>query len=375
MTEDQNKLKEQLAIKDGQVKDLQKKLQVLKTAVLEEMKKTKSLEATNANMKSQLSQLEQIINEKEKEIIKLNTETLEMQNALSLERNNKNNSSVTNIIGNIFQKEGDPLSQIEIKKLQQQIADLKAEKEKGEKAYSEYKEKTQKQIGEDEQTIKKLQAELLLKEKTLDEANKQLADDNKRLEIMANSLKEYDTDKVRLYSQMSTTDEENEKIKNENTALKKEISDKNELMTEWKEKVKKFTEENLLLTRSLEKIKWAFLTERSLIKRYMCEKGESSIKCELSFGRTEDDEYVMLYKEEKKNQQDIYKLEDIEYIKGINDGKKLPNGFSKVEISILRSGNSDKLQVQGNDEVMQEMIKTYQEYFNIAMKMKNDFNF
>ena len=137
-------------------KELMVKFQAVKNGLIEERKKTSELERKHTQMKSQLTQLESVIEEKEKEIIKLTKESLDIQNALSLERNkNTNKGSGLSIIGNIFQKEStDPLSEIEIKKLQKINSELKAENETIKKDFEEYKnqnikinEEKDKQIG------------------------------------------------------------------------------------------------------------------------------------------------------------------------------------------------------------------------------------
>ena len=68
-------------------KELMVKFQAVKNGLIEERKKTSELERKHTQMKSQLTQLESVIEEKEKEIIKLTKESLDIQNALSLERN------------------------------------------------------------------------------------------------------------------------------------------------------------------------------------------------------------------------------------------------------------------------------------------------
>ena len=76
--------KELLAKEALIIKDLQKKLYILKNALIEEKKKTTSLEQLSSEMKSQIKQLEDEIIKKDEEIIKLNKEIMDFQNSISL---------------------------------------------------------------------------------------------------------------------------------------------------------------------------------------------------------------------------------------------------------------------------------------------------
>ena len=105
--------KELLAKEALIIKDLQKKLYILKNALIEEKKKTTSLEQLSSEMKSQIKQLEDEIIKKDEEIIKLNKEIMDFQNSISLgksklvEEENKDKkmmSNMTNIIENVFNK-------------------------------------------------------------------------------------------------------------------------------------------------------------------------------------------------------------------------------------------------------------------------------
>jgi late competence protein required for DNA uptake (superfamily II DNA/RNA helicase) len=80
---DQN-AKELLAKEALIIKYLQKKLYIIKNALIEEKKKTTSLEQLSSEMKSQIKQLEEEIIHKDEEIIKLNKEIMDFQNSISL---------------------------------------------------------------------------------------------------------------------------------------------------------------------------------------------------------------------------------------------------------------------------------------------------
>ena len=99
--------KELLAKEALIIKDLQKKLYILKNALIEEKKKTSSLEQLSNEMKSQIKQLEEEIINKDKEIIKLNKEIMDFQNSISLGKSKlveEDKKTKSNIIENVIKK-------------------------------------------------------------------------------------------------------------------------------------------------------------------------------------------------------------------------------------------------------------------------------
>ena len=105
------KSKELLAKEAIIIKDLQKKVIILKNALIEEKKKTTELEQVSTAMKSQIKQLENEICLKEEEIVKLNKQIMDVQNSISLgkskvedEIKEKDKKTVSNIIGNVINK-------------------------------------------------------------------------------------------------------------------------------------------------------------------------------------------------------------------------------------------------------------------------------
>ena len=102
--------KELLAKEALIIKDLQKKLYILKNALIEEKKKTTSLEQLSSEMKSQIKQLEEEIIHKDEEIIKLNKEIMDFQNSISLgkskivEEESKDKKMMSNILENVINK-------------------------------------------------------------------------------------------------------------------------------------------------------------------------------------------------------------------------------------------------------------------------------
>ena len=338
----QNQADEKLQREAVIIKDLQMKLQVLKNALIEERKKTTLLESSNTQMKSQLSQLEVVINEKEKEIIKLTIESLDIQNALSLERNKSMSKSsglsVNNIIGNIFQKDTvDPIREIEIKKLEKINGELKAENELIKKEFNDFKSNSFKTNEEKSKIIQELQEKLSKNENIISEKNKTLAEYSIRLENMAESLKEFDKEKTKFTSEFQTMKKLKDDLEKQKQCLEKEMKLKDLTLKEWQEKVKKFEEENLLLANKATTYKYALAESNAVIQKFKCEKvGNPNVKCELTFGPTEDNEYVILYQEEKSKEERI-KIEDVEYIKSLN--QRTRNKFNEVydiaDISIL----------------------------------------
>ena len=358
-------------------KELMVKFQAVKNGLIEERKKTSELERKHTQMKSQLTQLESVIEEKEKEIIKLTKESLDIQNALSLERNkNTNKGSGLSIIGNIFQKEStDPLSEIEIKKLQKINSELKAENETIKKDFEEYKNQNIKINEEKDKQIQELKASISKTEVIINEKNKQLADDSKRIEILSQSIKEFDIEKAKFTTEFDKVNQVNNDLQKQKKFMEKELQVKNETLKEWQERVKKFEQENLDLSLKATQYKFALAESNVVIQKFKCEKiGNPNTTCEITFGPTEDSEYVMLYAEEKSKEERI-KIEDVEYIKLTNQVTRGKQNelYSIADISILKNGTCLKFQLQATEELLTKLIQTYKDFLNVALKVKNNF--
>ena len=133
---DQN-TKELLAKEALIIKDLQKKLYIIKNALIEEKKKTTSLEQLSNEMKSQIKQLEEEIIHKDEEIIKLNKEIMDFQNSISLgksklveEEIKEKKKTNLNIIENVINKTKSLTSSDKNEIPNEVVLELENEKEK-----------------------------------------------------------------------------------------------------------------------------------------------------------------------------------------------------------------------------------------------------
>lgn len=318
------------------LKDLQLKLKLVSNALIEERKKSSSFEKQNNELKSQVAELERILNDKENDIIRLTKENLEIQNAMSL----KNSGATDNvsIIGKVFQKNtADPVNEIKIKKLQEEIAQLQEQKEKIATELNDFKVDAENSIKEKTKVIIELTEE---KNKFLNEIsqkNKVLSENYQRIEIMSKSLADFDSIKEKLNDQLNETTKARDDLSAKLAETEKQLNEKTLLYNQTYEKLKQSTQEGLLLGSKITQYKFDLLQNSTkTVYKFKCEKkaaqGEN-IKCIIYFGQTEDDEYVMMYKEGKNDERTI-RIEDVEYLKIVGD-KKTDKQENQVEISIL----------------------------------------
>ena len=132
MTEQEQKNQDILK-KDAIIKDIQSKLVLLRNALIEERKKANDLDEKNKQFTNQVNKLEKIIISKETEITNLTRDMLDLQEAISFEKSKNVDGSVKNVfksMSHIFQKEGNAITEVENKKLQTTINDLKDENER-----------------------------------------------------------------------------------------------------------------------------------------------------------------------------------------------------------------------------------------------------
>jgi chromosome segregation ATPase len=326
----------------SKIKDLSVKIQVLKNALIEERKKTTLLETKNENLKSQLKELESVVSEKEKKLLQLTQESLDIQNALSLQRNiksNSNTSSVGSLIGNIFQKESqNPLLEIEVKKLQKTNNELSIQNDSLTKELSSLKETLNKIQKENETQIQELLNKIEQKDKIIEMKTKQLSENAEQLEFYTNNLKLFYSAKSKFEVEIK---EAEDKIKNLNEELSvktTEIQNQKEMLDKLKKNYEKEVHENSQLLFKDRKIKQALIDSTIVIHEFFCEKpGKPNCKCIITIGPTEDNEYVMIYQEDKREER--YKIENIEYIIILDDISKgqYNTNMRKIEISILVS--------------------------------------
>jgi len=185
------------------IADLKMRLKILKDGVIDERKKNSELAKEIEKLKEIITQQENLLIEKEKEIRSITNDKLTLISKLSFEMNKSENPSqqgkFSHLISGIFNKKDEPKSfENELANLQKLNEDLKSEnlefkKKIEEQANSVEITKTEYQnfIGIQIEEIKKLKNQI-------DEKNKNIEEKKKKMEIFTETLKYYDIEKVRL---------------------------------------------------------------------------------------------------------------------------------------------------------------------------------
>ena len=269
--------KELLAKEALIIKDLQKKLYIIKNALIEEKKKTTSLEQLSSEMKSQIKQLEEEIIHKDEEIIKLNKEIMDFQNSISLgkskivEEESKDKKMMSNILENVINKTkvltnlsnnndipNEVVLELEIKKLKKKNDEMEKElyiiKNKSFQEKNTFVELNIK----NEKLIQNLKENLNAKEIAINLKNKELNENQQRLEMLLNNNKIWDLEKGKFNTELKA-------VQDKVVSLEKEIKSKDELMLKLQNDNKIMTDQNKELYIKIKNLK----KELSNSKTYM----------------------------------------------------------------------------------------------------------
>ena len=373
---DQN-TKELLAKEALIIKDLQKKLYIIKNALIEEKKKTTSLEQLSNEMKSQIKQLEEEIIHKDEEIIKLNKEIMDFQNSISLgksklveEEIKEKKKTNLNIIENVINKTkiltssdkneipNEVVLELENKKLKKKNEELETELNSIKKKFLEEKNDLVNINIENEKKLKELNESVKSKELAIYIKNKELNENQQRIEMLLNNNKIWDLEKGKFNAELKSTQEKLEE-------LEKKLKNKDEMLSKWQNDLKKYSQENLELYIKIKNLNHELKNNKKVLKKFRCElvNQPENIPCEISFGPTGENKYVMLLQMKEDELIEI-KLIDVEYIR-INRQK------NALDVSILHNEKFKKFSIAHNDlEVLNLLREAYDDYFNIAMKMQ-----
>lgn len=326
-----------------EIKTYQLKLQVLKNALLEERKKNQLFEAENTQLKTQIATLEGIINDKEKENINISKEMYDLRTALDIELSRKegktNDFRVSNVFGNIFQKDSkeevQPINDEDKQKIIQLTKtnkELESENEFFKKQFEAMKIESENIQTHYQTRIEELIAQMNQNEFMMEEKNNQLSEDMQRIEVMSSSLKVYETEKHNFDSQLKNANDEIKKLEKQIVELRLQLSSKLEQLTNWQIDVKKYSQENFELCNKVKQLKMAMADASIVIQKFKCEKVGliSNTKIDITFGLTEDNEYVLLIQDEKKQKSTI-NIETMEYMRRNDTDKK------KIDVSVLVS--------------------------------------
>ena len=377
------KSKELLAKEAMIIKDLQKKLLILKNALIEEKKKTTQLEQLSTEMKSQIKQLEDEIILKDEEIIKLNKEIMDVQNSISLgkskvedEIKEKDKKTVSNILGNVLNKTksltssssteknipNEVLLEIENKQLKKKNEEIQEELNNTKNKYNEEKTSLVNINLNSEKIIKELHEALRAKEESICSKNKQLNENQQRIEMLLNNNKIWDLEKGKFNAELKSTQEKVDE-------LEKKIKDKDAILLKWQNDIKKYSQENLELFIKVKNLSHELANSKRILKKFRCElvNQPTNIPCEISFGPTGENKYVMLLQMNEDELIEI-KLIDVEYIR-MNRQK------NALDVSILHNEKFKKFSIVHKDsEILNLLKEAYEDYFNIAMRMNVGLN-
>ena len=367
--------KELLAKEALIIKDLQKKLYIIKNALIEEKKKTTSLEQLSSEMKSQIKQLEEEIIHKDEEIIKLNKEIMDFQNSISLgkskivEEESKDKKMMSNILENVINKTkvltnlsnnndipNEDVLELEIKKLKKKNDEMEKElyiiKNKSFQEKNTFVELNIK----NEKLIQNLKENLNAKEIAINLKNKELNENQQRLEMLLNNNKIWDLEKGKFNTELKA-------VQDKVVSLEKEIKSKDELMLKLQNDNKIMTDQNKELYIKIKNLKKELSNSKTYMKKFKCEiqNQPENYKAEISFGPKDDGEYVMLL-QIKEDELIPIKLADVEYI-------RMNKRQNALDVSVLHNEKFKKFCFTHKDENVLNCIKSvYDDYFQIAMK-------
>lgn len=373
---DQN-TKELLAKEALIIKDLQKKLYIIKNALIEEKKKTTSLEQLSSEMKSQIKQLEEEIIHKDEEIIKLNKEIMDFQNSISLgksklveEEIKEKKKTNLNIIENVINKTksltssdkneipNEVVLELENKKLKKKNEELETELNSIKKKFLEEKNDLVNINIENEKKLKELNESVKSKELAIYIKNKELNENQQRIEMLLNNNKIWDLEKGKFNTELKATQD---KL----NLLETELKNKEEIMQKLKNDYKKCSQQNMELYLKIKHLNSELSSSKTYMKKFKCEiqNQPENYKAEISFGPTGDGDYVMVL-QIKEDELIPIKLTDVEYIK-----KNKQN--DALDVSVLHNEYLKKFCFIHKDENVLNSIKNaYDEYFKIAMRMQ-----
>ena len=328
-------------------------------------------------MKSQIKQLEEEIIHKDEEIIKLNKEIMDFQNSISLgksklveEEIKEKKKTNLNIIENVINKTkiltssdkneipNEVVLELENKKLKKKNEELETELNSIKKKFLEEKNDLVNINIENEKKLKELNESVKSKELAIYIKNKELNENQQRIEMLLNNNKIWDLEKGKFNTELKATQD---KL----NLLETELKNKEEIMQKLKNDYKQCSEQNMELYLKIKHLNSELSSSKTYMKKFKCEiqNQPENYKAEISFGPTGDGDYVMVL-QIKEDELIPIKLTDVEYIK-----KNKQN--DALDVSVLHNEYLKKFCFIHKDENVLNSIKNaYDEYFKIAMRMQ-----
>ena len=378
-------------LKDPFVKDLLVKIDILKNGIIKERSSnselTSKLLKSEEELVSKTSQIKALIQDKidlEKQVRELQTQLQQQQQKkrffdlfnLNLNSNNEKTKPQNDISKNddIFE---DPksveaistMANAEIRKLHEQISQLKFENETYLQKMNVALEQTENVKVEFKNEIKGY----LEKIKSLEEETKRLEEEKGELQdrinltssISTQTLKETEHFKGLLYDykkgkedailQLNSYEEKYKKLLGENDLYKKENA--------------KYKENSVKMAQKLAELKSLYIKVnlRNQMFHVKMEGFLYSEEFDIIFGKGEDGNYVMSI--DKKDGMEVINIQDVESINRVN------NYNNKVEIIYMNKGKKNAISVSVPELVVDQFIETYKIFYFESMKNQNELYF
>ncbi len=378
-------------LKDPFVKDLLVKIDILKNGIIKERSSnselTSKLLKSEEELVSKTSQIKALIQDKidlEKQVRELQTQLQQQQQKkrffdlfnLNLNSNNEKTKPQNDISKNddIFE---DPksveaistMANAEIRKLHEQISQLKFENETYLQKMNVALEQTENVKVEFKNEIKGY----LEKIKSLEEETKRLEEEKGELQdrinltssISTQTLKETEHFKGLLYDykkgkedailQLNSYEEKYKKLLGENELYKKENA--------------KYKENSVKMAQKLAELKSLYIKVnlRNQMFHVKMEGFLYSEEFDIIFGKGEDGNYVMSI--DKKDGMEVINIQDVESINRVN------NYNNKVEIIYMNKGKKNVMSVSVPELVVDQFIETYKIFYFESMKNQNELYF
>lgn len=322
------------------INTLQLKIQILANAVKDERSKNSDLENQVKNLKTTSAHYEKILIEKEDMIVLLTREKYEFQTKYEKEKQmNENlsvNNSFTNFIGNIFnrresQSDNNGTNDSEFRKLLKENVDLAHDYELLKKRYEETTQDFSRCKTEYQNIINSQIEKIKRLDNILQERNLSLDEAQKKLQIMFETHKKYDVEKTKYESSLNELKKDNKLREEKIIELLHKLEDKENLIHSYRESLQRHEIESAELAKKLAELKNAIIESNLVITSFSGERVGLFFNdnIELTFGRTEDNEYVMIIK--GKNGEEYIDLEDIDHIRL---SEKRPDGVDICYIVI-----------------------------------------
>ncbi len=306
------------------INNLKLKIQILAGAVKDERAKTNELENKIKNLKINIDHCEKLLIEKEDSIVSLSKEKYELQTRCDKEKlyheSMNQNLSFTNIIGNIFNRresniDNNFMNDQEYKKLLNENIDLSHENDLLKNRLQDITEDFNRCKSEYQNIINSQIEKIKRMENLIQEKNLSLDETQKKLQIMYENYKKYDVEKTKYESSLNELTKDKKLREEKIIELLLKLDDKESLISSYKENLQRHEIESAGLAIKLAELKNAIIESNLVITNFQGERIGTFFNdnVELTFGRTEENEYIMIVTD--KNGEEYVDLEDIDYIK------------------------------------------------------------